>query len=100
MLTRLDRLCESLGDTLHEVVFALLPLRDVRFKALQTYLAKTMHGLCDQMPRMARRQRLVLRMSRKSCEEFGDYYGDECETARRHVFVRASPHWRDAVLED
>ena len=100
MLTRLDRLCESLGDTLREVVIALFPYLEDKFQALQADPVKPMRGLRDQMPSMARRQRLVFRMSRKSCEECGDYYGDECETARRHVFVRDSPHWRDAVLED
>ena len=100
MLTRLDRLCGSLGDTLREVVIALFPWNEDDFKALQADPVKPMRGLRDQMPSMARRQRLVFRMSRKSCDEYGGYYGDGCETARRHVFMRDSPHWRDIALDN
>ena len=100
MLTRLDRLCESLGDTLREVVIALFPLGKGSFKALQADPVKPMRGLRDQMPSMARRQRLVFRMSRKYVQEYdNDYYDDECETARRHVFMRNNPHWRDIMLD-
>ena len=101
MLTRLDRLCESLGDTLREVVIALFPQFEDDFEELQADPVTPMRGLRDQMPRMARRQRLVFRMSRKSCDEYGGkYYGDNCETVRRHVFVRDSLHWRDITLDD
>ena len=101
MLTRLDRLCESLGDTLREVVIALFPLKKEGFEALQADPVKPMRGLRDQMPSMARRQRLVFRMSQKYVWEYdGDYHGDECETARRHVFMRDSPHWRDILLDN
>ena len=101
MLTRLDRLCESLGDTLREVVIALFPYRKNDFEALQADPVKPMRGLRDQMPSMARRQRLVFRMSRKCVWEYDDGYDDDvCGTARRHVFVRDSPHWRDIALDN
>ena len=101
MLTRLDRLCESLGDTLREVVIALFPYGKDNFKALQADPVEPMRGLRDQMLSMARRQRLVFRMSRKCVEEYDDkYYGYECKTARRHVFMRDSPHWRDILLDN
>ena len=48
---------------------------------------------------MARRQRLVFRMSRKCVFDYGMYGEDECETARRHVFMRDSPHWKDITLD-
>ena len=101
MLTRLDRLCESLGDTLREGVIALLPISQVGFKVLQAVPVKPMRGLRDQMPSMARRQRLVFRMSRKYVAEYDNAYNDaECETARRHVFMRDSPHWRNILLDN
>ena len=101
MLTRLDRLCESLGDTLREVVIALFPDDADDFEELQADPVKPMRGPRDQMPSMARRQRLVFRMSRKCLAEYGyNYYNDECETARRHVFMRDSPHWRDILLDN
>ena len=101
MLTRLDRLCESLGDTLREVVIALFPWYEENFKELQADPVKPMRGLRDQMPSMARRQRLVFRMSRKWVWEYDDKYNDaECETARRHVFMRDSPHWRDILFDN
>ena len=99
ILTRIDRLCETLGDTLREVVIALFPGTENDFKALQADPVKPIRGLRDQMPSMARRQRLVFRMSRKSGQDYGDYYGDEFETARRHVLMRNSPHWRDIALD-
>ena len=100
MLTRLDRLCESLGDTLREVVIALFPWGKDDFKTLQADPGKSMRGLRDQMPSMARRQRLVFRMSRKSGEEYGFFYVNaERETARRHIFMRDSPHWINIMLD-
>ena len=99
VLMRLDRLCESLGDTLREVVIALFPMEEDDFEELQADPVRPMRGLRDQMPSMARRQRLVFRMSRKSCDEYGGYFTDECETARRYVFMRDNPHWRDIALE-
>ena len=96
MLRRLDRLCESLSDTLREVVIALFP----RMRQTIKNIVKPMRGLRDQMPSMARRQRLVFRMSRKCAEEYDDdYYDAECETARRHVFMRDNPHWRGIMLD-
>ena len=101
MLTRLDRLCESLGDTLREVVIALFPYFENDFEALQANPVKLMCGLRDQMPSMARRQRLVFRMSRKYVLEYDGRYRDkECETARRHVFMRDSPYWIDILLDN
>ena len=101
MLTRLDRLCESLGDTLREVVIALFPLGKDYLEELQADPVKPMRGLRDQMPSMARRQRLVFRMSRKSGQDYGVYYAnDEQEFARRHIFMRSSPHWRDILLDN
>ena len=100
MLTRLDRLCESLGDTLREVVIALFPLGKDYFEELQADPVKPMRGLRDQMPSTARRQRLVFRISRKAILSATYYFSAECETARRHVFMRDSPHWRDIALDD
>ena len=101
MLKRLGRLCESLGDTLREVVIALFPLCKDDLEELQADPVKPMRGLRDQMPSMARRQRLVFRMSRKCAEEYDDdYHDDECGTVRRRAFMRDSPDWRDVALDD
>ena len=101
MLTRLDRLCESLSDTLREVVIALFPWDEDDFNALQADPVVPMRRLRDQMPSMARRQRLVFRMSRKSIQKYAAYNdGVGRETAPRHVFMRDSPHWRDVALDD
>ena len=66
MLTRLDRLCESLGDTLREVVIALFPTWRPDFEELQADPVRPIRELHDQMPSMVRRQCLGFRMSRKS----------------------------------
>ena len=100
MLTRLDRLCESLGDTLREVVIALFPYLGSEFDELQANPVKPMRRLRDQMPSMARRQRLVFRMPRKSGEEYGNYDDNIRETVRQHVFMHDSPHWRDVALDN
>ena len=100
MLTRLDRLCESLGDTLREVVIALFPHNEASFEELQADPVKPMRGLRDQMPSMARRQRLVFRMPRKPGEEYGNYNNNVRETVRRHVFMHDSPDWRDVALDN
>ena len=100
MLTRLDQLCEPLRDTLREVVIAIFPWSKADFETLQADPVNLMRGLRDQMPSMARRQRLVFRMSRKSRSEYCGYFTDESETARRHVFTRDSPHWRNIALDN
>ena len=99
MLTRLDRLCESLGDTLREVVIALFPRFRDSFEALQANPVKPMRGLRDQMPSMARRRRLVFRMSQKSWQD-DEYDDDIYETVCQHVLVRDSPHWGDVMLDN
>ena len=100
MLTRLDRLCESLGDTLREVVIALFPGSKGDFEKLQADPVRPMRALRDQMPSTAGRQRLVFRMSREDWEKYDDDNDDGFRTVFQHVFMRDSPHWRDIALDD
>ena len=98
MLTRLDRLCESLGGTLRAVVIALFPDGRRDLGALQANQGETTRGLRAQMPGMARRQPacLLFRMSRKS---WGEYYNNGVdETVAQHVFKRDSPYWMNIAL--
>ena len=97
MLTRLDRLCESLGDTLREVVIALFPWDEDDFKALQADPVKPMRGLRDQMPSMARWKRLVFRMSRKPARPMN---GDEYHYTCKAVFDCKSQCWTNIELDD
>ena len=97
MLTRLDRLCELLGDTLREVVIALFPWEEDDFHELQSDPVKPMRGLRDQMPSMGRRQRLVFRMSRKwGYVMFDSEYDAVCKA----VFDRKSQYWTNIALDD
>ena len=98
MLTHLDRLCEALDNTLREVVIALFPNDSDDFDELQADPIGTISRLRDQMPSLARRQRLVFRVSRKSWQE-DDFEDSIYETACRHVFICGSPHWRDVTLD-
>ena len=97
MLTRFDQLCESLGDTLREVVIALFPWQPEYFEALQADPVKTMRGLRDQMPSMARRQCLTFCMSRtrRGLMEDGEY-----DTMRKAVFDRESQCWTNIALDN
>ena len=92
MLTRLDRLCESLGDTLREVVIALLPLNRYDLRALQADPVKPVRGLRDQMPSMSRSSRLSFRMLR----DYNVGYDD----ATRNIFGRDEQYWTNIVLND
>ena len=97
MLTRLDRLCESLGNRLREVVIALFPNGKGSFEALQADPVKPMRGLRDQMPSMARRQRLAFRMSRtwNRGMDNGEY-----DAICKASFDRKSQCWTNIELED
>lgn len=57
--TRLDRLCESLSDTLREVTIGLDRPGTGGATAQADHLTTTLRRLRDQMPNMARRHRLV-----------------------------------------
>ncbi|KIP06065.1 hypothetical protein PHLGIDRAFT_119263 [Phlebiopsis gigantea 11061_1 CR5-6] len=68
-------------------------------KSGQGTLAETMRKLRDQMPIMARRHRLVFRMSRKGWRNFR-MHGIQPDTGIKHVFERDSPYWKDVDLGD
>ena len=92
MLTRLDRLCESLGDTLREVVIALFPFSVADFKALEADPGKPMRGLRDQMPSMSRGGRLSFRIPRDL--SVSDY------DAARNIFGRDEQYWTNIIHDD
>ena len=93
MLTRLDRLCESLGDTLREVVIAIFPWSKADFETLQADPVKLMRGLRDQMPVTSARGRLSFRVVRDR------YYGEYLD-ATRDVFVRDGKYWKGVTVDD
>ena len=103
MLARFDSLCESLGDTLHEVVIISNFDSDLdsesgsdpdTLKAHMVAPIKKMHTIHAQMPNMARRRSLVFRRLRKDLEE------DDLdrEEAFQSTLVRDSPYWEDVPL--
>ena len=92
MLTRLDRLCESLGDTLREVVIALFPQFGDEFEKLRADPVRPMRGLRDQMPSMSRGGRLSFRMRRG----LSVYYNG----ATRNIFGRGEQYWTNVALDD
>ena len=98
MLERFDQLCESLSDTLQEVVIAeAAGIAQYLKGRTSSSLVETMRGLRDQMPSMARRQRLVFRMSRKPSRPTGssEYYAI-CKA----VFDRKSQYWTANIALD
>ncbi|KIP06074.1 hypothetical protein PHLGIDRAFT_19535 [Phlebiopsis gigantea 11061_1 CR5-6] len=57
-----------------------------------------MHKLRDQMPIMARRHRLVFRMSRKYA--YDSHKEDiKYETVLGHVFEHDSPYWKNIDID-
>ena len=97
MLSRLDWLCESLGNTLQKVVIALFPVDLDSFETLQADPTEKIRRLRDQMPNM-RRKRLVFRMSRQCRLEYNDV--NARETVFQHVSNHDSPYWRDIMVEN
>ena len=97
MLMRLDRLCESLGHKLRQVVIALFPLREGDLRALQADPVEMMRGLRDQMPSMARWRRLAFRMSRKWHEPLSN---SEYDAICKAMFDRKSQYWMNIAPDD
>lgn len=98
MLARLDQLCESLGDALREVVIAHFPFTENNAIS-EAELLERMHVLRDQMPGMARRQRLVFRASRKTARDFsGESIWFDAVVER--VFECDGQYWKDIDLGD
>ena len=98
MLTQFDRLCESLGGTLREVVIALVrPHRDDS-NALANP-AEMIRRLPEQMPNMVRRRRLLIRMSQNTRKEFVNDYNMH-NTALQSVFERGGRYWVDIAHND
>ena len=119
VLTQFDRLCESLGDTLREVVIAIFRpgFQDTEVqtnrtananmesqaepdthaeKIAQAGLVKTVSELRDQMPIMTGRQHLVFRKHQQALSHATESsYDDELNS----VFESDSKHWTDISLD-
>ncbi|KIP06067.1 hypothetical protein PHLGIDRAFT_119265 [Phlebiopsis gigantea 11061_1 CR5-6] len=95
MLTRFDRQCESLGDTLCKVVIAYLPLNS-DYEIPQGQLAETMRKFRDQMPIMAGRHRLGFRRSRRTRLELSSANLED--TTYEHAFEQGGQYWTNISL--
>ena len=96
MLTRLDRLYESLHDTLLEAVVAILRPRWYNAET-HVHLVEIMRRLREQMPNMAGRS-LVFRLSQPIWE---DLTREELfDTAPRYLFKRGGKYWKDIAVDD
>ena len=95
MLMHLDRLCEALGDTLREVVVATFCQESDRW---QVHTVNTMYELRNQMPFMAKQQRLSFRMSRWTYRELRS--SGRHDTVLKNVFERDGGCWENVVLDD
>ena len=101
MLVQFDRLCESLDDTLGEVVLVFFPGAPdslEHLKTLQADRVNTVRSLRNHMPRMSRRQRLAFRASRESWPEYRD--DGMVKTVHEHILAHDSPYWKDIALDD
>lgn len=100
MLKQLDQLCESLGDTLHEVVIAFFHPKDDSDTDTRPDLVRTMRRLRCQMPGMASRQCLAFRMSRKHPNDFFQNGDTAYKKVAESVFKHDGEYWTDFVLDD
>ena len=96
MLKRLDRLYESLRDTLLEAVIAILRPRWYNAET-HVHLVGIMRRLREQMPNMAARH-LVFRLFQPIREDLTRQY--MFDTEPQLVFKHDGEYWRDVTLDD
>ena len=99
MLKRFDDLCALLDDTVGEVVIAIIRPDDRQAVwAGVTGAERAMYDLRDQMPSMARRQRLVFRLSKQTWSEL--HSRQIFHSALEGVFEHDGRYWTTVTLDD
>ena len=93
MLVRFDKLCESLGSTLVEVVLAVAHERPYTLKDL----FKPMRTFRDHMPTMMGRGCLSFRTLRSRCTS-DEWFDDN--TKLENIFQHNDRYWNKVVLDD